>query len=75
MAQLSATERTVKFATTVDDLSSAWAFVMAHVDEVGEAPQISINPFWRYNTDEPDAPPRLMFEASVSGMVEEPKEL
>lgn len=71
MAQLSATERTTAFATTVDDLASAWAFVMTHVDVVGPAPTIKISPVWRYDTDRPDDEPTLFFEAGVSGMVEE----
>ena len=35
-------ELTMKYATTVDSLLEAWQFVMEHLDEVGECPNISI---------------------------------
>lgn len=37
-------EVTTKYATTVDDLSAAWAFVMEHLDCVGDHPHIEIRP-------------------------------
>lgn len=70
-------EVTTRYATTVDDLSAAWAFVMDRVDHVGPDPSIEIKPLWAFNIqdmDRPDAdtyqPPR-QFSVVVSGMVEE----
>lgn len=73
MAQRSATERTVKYATTVDDLTDAWAFVMQYVEEVGPSPQITISPMWQIEWDGiGEAPPSdRRFEVAISGMVEE----
>lgn len=77
MSQRSATEFTAKFATTVDDLTDAWSFVMAHVDDVGPSPQVRINPVFHSSafnpvcgSDEPVTWGRF-FEVSVSGMVEQ----
>lgn len=66
-------EVTTQYATTVDELHDAWAFVMAHVDKVGPNPSIKISPIWSYGVidmdhDESDAPRR--FEVAVSGMVQ-----
>lgn len=69
MVQLTATERTTRFATTVDDLPSAWAFVMAHVDAVGDDPSIQVTPFWSYGED--GTASARKFSVAVSGMVEE----
>ena len=62
-------EVTTRFATTVEDLPSAWAFVMDRVDRVGDSPSIEIQPFW-VSSDDPDDHPRH-FAVVVSGMVEE----
>lgn len=67
-------EVTTRYATTVDDLTAAWSFVMARVDQVGPNPSIKISPIWSYGVvdmdrDERDAP--RQFEVVVSGMVEE----
>lgn len=56
-------EVTTRYATTVDDLPSAWAFVMDHVDRVGADPSITISPFWSYSVhdmgdDDAPTPPR-----------------
>lgn len=60
-------EVTTKFATTVDDLTAAWAFVMDHIDQLGPDPSIAINPFW---TIIDGAEQGRRFEVVVSGMVE-----
>ena len=44
-------ERTLRYATSVVDLTAAWAFVMEYVDKVGDAPTIEINPFWSSSDD------------------------
>ena len=58
------------------DLTAAWAFVMEHVDKVGDAPMIEITPFWSAPADDigmrPDEPWVLQYSAVVSGMVEQP---
>lgn len=61
-------ERTTMFATVVEDLSSAWAFIMDRLDRLGPAPSITITPQWTYSNTEDGV---LRFEVSVSGMVEE----
>jgi len=59
-------ETTTRIATTVDELTDAWAVVMAHVESVGPDPVISITPAW---VDEGETRRRI-FDVVVSGMVE-----
>lgn len=61
------TERTVKYATRVDSLPEAWSFIMAHLEELGDAPTISIKPFWT-NLDTEDE--RVGFDVGVSSVSE-----
>ena len=67
-------EVTTRFATSVDDLSAAWAFVMERIDVVGPNPTVTIKPVWRISVhdmgDDDMAPPRF-FEVVVEGMVHE----
>lgn len=49
--RMSTVERTVRYATSVDDLSEAWVFVMARIDSVGPDPSVKINPFWSSSDD------------------------
>lgn len=65
-------ELTTRYATTVDELSDAFSFVMSHLDHVGSDPTISIGPVWSFN-DLSDVPLRR-FAVMVSGMVPNPKE-
>lgn len=58
-------EKTIRYATSVDELSDAWAFVMEHLESVGDGPSISISPIW----SGPEFDERR-FEVTVSGMVE-----
>ena len=37
-------EITTRYATTVDDLPAAWAFVMERLDSCGDHPSIEIRP-------------------------------
>jgi hypothetical protein len=62
-------ERTVRYVTVVDDLPSAWSFIMQRLDEMGDDPSIDIRPRWIIS-DDPDEHGRE-FEVAVSGMVEE----
>lgn len=39
-------EVTTRYATSVDDMTAAWAFVMARLDTVGPAPSVTIRPVW-----------------------------
>ncbi len=64
---MSTIDLTVKYATNVDSLSAAWEFVMAHVDELGEAPTVSISPVWDYQSSEEGV---LRFDVGVSGSTE-----
>lgn len=68
--RLSPIERTTKFATTVDSLTSAFEFVMSQLDDVGEWPDIAIVPILMYS-DVDDDKPTSIFEVSVSSMKEE----
>lgn len=68
-------EVTTRYATSVDTLPEAWAFVMGRLDSVGPDPMITIKPCWTISVSEMDAPedrewPRR-FEVVVSGMVKE----
>ena len=67
-------EVTTRYATTVDTLADAWAFVMAKVDVVGPDPRIEISPFWAisvHDMDRDDHVPERQFSVVVSGMVPE----
>lgn len=70
MTRLSPIEHTTRFATTVDDLPAAWAFVMDRIDRVGPSPSVTISPYWVCSND-PDQDGAQGFEVVVSGMVEE----
>lgn len=69
MNTLSPIEVTRKYATTVPELTDAFAFVMARIDDVGPDPQVQISPFWSSSDDFTGR----KFEVVVSGMVEEPE--
>ena len=61
------TERTVKYATRVDSLPEAWSFIMGHLEELGDAPTISIKPFWIVTDEMPIGDDMsLHFDVSVS---------
>lgn len=71
-------EVTTRYATTVDDLPAAWAFVMAKVDQVGPDPSVEISPVWTISVhemdhDEPAGGYPRHFSVVVSGMVPEPQ--
>jgi hypothetical protein len=67
-------EVTTRYATTVDELSEAWAFVMHRLDEVGPDPSVHITPVWTFSVHDMDSdaqePPR-QFSVVVEGMVPE----
>lgn len=60
-------ERTTRYATSVDDLPAAWAFVMRYLDKVGPNPSVEITPCWVIQ--DPDGTIPRRFEVVVSGMV------
>lgn len=62
-----AIEVTTRYATSVDELADAWAFVMAHVDKVGADPYIGIKPLWSSG----DGFTKRRFKVVASGLVEE----
>jgi hypothetical protein len=66
-------EVTTRYATSVDTLADAWAFIMARLDSVGPDPTIRISPCWTISMGDSndDVPPRH-FEVVVEGMVAEP---
>lgn len=59
-------EKTVSWVTTVPDMTSAFAFVMGHVDEF-RSPSIMINPLWTQEVGADDW--TLGFEVKISGEV------
>lgn len=61
-------EVTTRHVTTVNDLTGAWAFVMARLEHVGPDPEVHITPVWVIGDDDTSA---RHFEVVVSGMVEE----
>ncbi len=70
-------EVTTRYVTTVDDLASAWAFVMDHLDHLdrlGPDPEVHIKPIWIMNVHEvldgSEERPARQFEVVVSGMVQ-----
>lgn len=65
---MSDVEVTTRYATTVDSLTEAWAFVMERLDSVGPDPRIEITPEWVYS-DAEDGTRR--FSVMVDGMVPE----
>lgn len=62
---VAATERTIKYATRCDTLTEVWAFIMSHLEELGDTPTISIKPYWT-NLDTEDE--RVGFDVGVSSM-------
>lgn len=48
MSDLRRIEVTTRYATNVESLAEAWAFVMDHVDRVGPDPMVMIKPTWYY---------------------------
>jgi hypothetical protein len=62
-------EVTTRYATSVPDLPTAWAFVMARIDAVGPAPSVRISPVWVISDDPDDH--GFHFTVVVDGMVEE----
>jgi hypothetical protein len=70
-------EMMTRYATTVDDISEAWAFVMDHLDLVGDDPSVEIQPTWSFSIAdidrEVDEVPRR-FSVVVSGTTDNRKE-
>lgn len=72
-------EITTRYATTVDELADAWAFVMERLEAVGPNPRITINPVTIMPISDmvdgldgaPDREYQRQFEVIVSGMVHE----
>ena len=69
-------EVTTRYATTVNGLTEAWAFVMDRIDSVGPDPSITISPVWTVSVhdmgeDEPEGGYPRHFSVVVEGMVEE----
>lgn len=66
-------EKTTRYATSVDSLAEAWAFVMDKIDEVGPDPTVMIKPLWivSWSEDDTETPTPRQFEVMVEGMVDE----
>lgn len=69
-------EVTTRYATSVNDLADAWAFVMDRLDAVGPDPSVHITPIWTISVRDMDADDEgqewhRRFEVVVEGMVKE----
>lgn len=70
-------EITTKRVTTVDSVQEAFAFIMEHLDEVGDQPRIEIDPFTDlgagiaqvFEDPEADLLGVVRFEVSITNMV------
>lgn len=62
-------EVSVSYGTFVETIAEAWAFVMEHVDHVGDEPTVEIHPQWLFPEDDQDSPIDG-FSVAVSGSVE-----
>jgi hypothetical protein len=58
-------EKTTRYVTHVGTLPEAWEFIMAHLDRVGPAPSIRIDPTWVLLTRDSDDEERV-FVVAVS---------
>lgn len=67
--RLTPIETVTTMTTSVSDITSALSFVMEHLDNLGDAPQITITPVWTYSEDDETGKP--VFEVSVAGMKEQ----
>ena len=47
-------EVTTRYATSVDEMTDAWAFVMEHLDLVGPDPTVKISPYWEISVHDMD---------------------
>ena len=66
-------EVTTRYATSVDELTDAWAFVMDRLEKVGPDPRVTVSPTWTFHVSDIDTeqrPPRR-FEVVVEGTVTE----
>lgn len=64
-------EKTTRYATTVETLQDAFAFVMGQLDTIGESPCITITPVMSWAVDGDPGDPERFFSVVVSSMVEE----
>lgn len=72
-------EITTKRVTTVDSVQEAFAFIMEHLDEVGDQPRIEIDPFTdlgagivqMFEDPEADLLGVVRFEVSITNMIVE----
>jgi hypothetical protein len=63
-------EVTTRYATRVDELTDAFAFVMSHLELAGPTPNVHITSVWVISRDDPDAEPVTRFNVVVEGYSE-----
>ena len=63
---------TTRFTAIVGSLSDAWAFVLDHLDRVGESPSIEIRPNQHVLYGALERP--ISFEVEISGVIYEQRE-
>jgi hypothetical protein len=72
----SPTEYTATYAKKVASIQDAFAFIMGHLDKVGNDPQVVIAPVWVCEAVDAltgDRETVRQFEVAVTGMVEVPE--
>lgn len=75
-------EKTTRYATTVDTLTEAWAFLLDRIDAIGPDPSVTIRPISTIGVADmaaglegsDDGAWVRRFEVVVEGMVREPAE-
>lgn len=69
----SPTEYTATYAKKVNTIQDAFAFIMAHLDKIGNDPRVIINPVWvceHVDAMTGEHETVRQFEVAVTGMVE-----
>jgi hypothetical protein len=65
-------EVATRYSTTVDDMPTAWAFVMEHIDKLGPEPSVNIYPCWGVDREAATEEPanQCHFHVAVDGCKE-----
>ncbi len=65
-------ETTTRVVSSVDDLHSAWSFVMTQLDQMGDDIQeVSIKRYWRFSYDIPEDSGAVRYSVAVEKFVSE----
>lgn len=66
-------QHTVKYETLAEDMTTAWAFVMAHIDKVGPEPSVTIRPclVWKDQSVGGEGKYYTQFRCKISGRIDQ----